>query len=131
MVATGWVLVMVLRPDPTPNTINLVPLHDRLLALRCLLAGCPAARQAARFLFFETLGNVAVFVPIGLSLAGALHGLSGPRRVWIAIAAGAALSIGIELAQLAVPSRATDVDDVLLNTLGAALGAVFIVRSRR
>jgi glycopeptide antibiotics resistance protein len=35
------------------------------------------------------------------------------------------------LVQLAMPSRATDVDDVLLNTLGAALGAVFIVRSRR
>jgi glycopeptide antibiotics resistance protein len=130
-VTTGWVLVMVLRPDPTLNTVNLVPLHDRLLALRCLLAGCPAASQAARFLFFETLGNVLVFVPIGLSLAGALSGLSERRRVWIAIAAGAALSIGIELVQLAMPSRATDVDDVLLNTLSAALGAVFIVRSRR
>ena len=34
---------------------------------------------------------------------------------------GLLLSLGIELVQLAVPSRATDVDDVILNTLGTMM----------
>ena len=48
---------------------------------------------------------------------------SRARQVWGAIALGTGLSLGIELAQLGIPGRATDVDDLLFNTLGAALGA--------
>jgi glycopeptide antibiotics resistance protein len=42
------------------------------------------------------------------------------------VAAGFLLSLSIELAQLAIPTRATDVDDVILNTLGTAIGALLI-----
>jgi glycopeptide antibiotics resistance protein len=38
--------------------------------------------------------------------------------------AGLLLSLFIEIAQLAIPSRVTDVDDVILNTLGTAAGAL-------
>lgn len=127
--AVAWVLSMTLRPDSTPNTINLVPLREHTQAVACLLDNCPdAARaRAARFLFIDVAGNVVVFVPIGLTLAGAMTGLSDRRRLWMAIALGTALSIGIELMQLTIPSRATDVDDVLFNTVGAAFGALLII----
>jgi glycopeptide antibiotics resistance protein len=125
--AVAWVLSMTLRPDSTPNTINLVPLREHTQAVICLLNGCPYAARAARFLFIDVAGNVAIFVPIGLALTGALGGLPDRRRLWMAIALCAALSAGIELTQLTIPSRATDVNDVLYNSVGAASGALFIV----
>jgi glycopeptide antibiotics resistance protein len=128
--AVAWVLSMTLRPDSTANTINLVPLREHMQAVICLVNDCPDAIRAARFLFIDVAGNVAVFVPIGLALAGVLGGLPDRRRLWIAVALGAALSIGIELVQLIIPSRATDVDDVLFNTIGTALGAICIVAAR-
>ena len=38
------------------------------------------------------------------------------------LAAGAGLSLGIELLQLPFYVRSTDVDDLILNTLGVAIG---------
>jgi glycopeptide antibiotics resistance protein len=127
----AWVLSMTLRADSTPNTINLVPLRDHAQAVVCLLNDCPDAARSARFLFVDVVGNVAVFIPIGLALSGALGGTLDRRRLWLTVALCMALSIGIELVQLTIPSRATDVDDVLFNTIGAALGALLIVFAQR
>jgi glycopeptide antibiotics resistance protein len=70
------------------------------------------------------LGNVAVFLPMGL-LVPAIWPKLG--RFWKTLLFGMLFSVGIELAQLAFSLlgmiyRTTDVDDVLLNTLGAAIG---------
>jgi glycopeptide antibiotics resistance protein len=64
--------------------------------------------------------NVALFVPLGLLLP-----LLVPRfdRLGRTVAAGFALSAVIELSQVAFPGvRRADVNDVLLNTLGTAVG---------
>ena len=131
VLASGWVLWMALRPGRAADTLNLTPFHQSLRALRCLLSACPAASGSAWLLFVNVLGNVAVFFPIGLALAGALGPGSRARQVWGAISLGAGLSLAIELAQLGIPGRATDVDDLLFNTLGAALGAVCLVAVQR
>jgi glycopeptide antibiotics resistance protein len=65
------------------------------------------------------LGNILLFVPIGF-LAVILVG----RRVWLVTAAAGALSACIELTQLALGNRWADIDDILLNTTGALLGAL-------
>jgi glycopeptide antibiotics resistance protein len=64
-------------------------------------------------------GNVALFLPFGFLLP-----LLAPMdRWWRTVGAGFALSAAIELTQLAFPGlRRPDVNDVLMNTLGAALG---------
>ena len=65
-------------------------------------------------------GNVALFVPLGFLLP-----LLAPRfdRPWKTVAAGFCLSTAVELTQLAFPGiRRPDVNDVLLNTLGTAVG---------
>ena len=65
-------------------------------------------------------GNVALFVPLGFLLP-----LLAPRldRLWRTVAAGFLLSTAVELSQLAFPGiRRPDVNDVLMNTLGAAVG---------
>ena len=129
--AVAWLLSMTLRADSTLNTINVVPLREHTQAVVCLLSDCPDAARSARFLLIDVAGNVAVFVPIGLALSGALGGALARRRLWLAVALCAALSVGIELVQLTIPSRATDVDDVLFNTVGAALGALLIVFGQR
>jgi glycopeptide antibiotics resistance protein len=65
-------------------------------------------------------GNVALFLPLGFLLP-----LLAPRldRLGRTVAAGFLLSVAIELSQLAFPGvRRADVNDVLMNTLGTALG---------
>ncbi len=118
---------MALRPGRAADTLNLTPFHESLRALRCVLSACPAASGSARLLVVNVLGNVAVFFPIGFSLAGALGPGSRVRQVGGAIGLCVGLSLAIELAQLGIPGRATDVDDLLFNTLGAALGAACLV----
>ena len=130
-----WLLSMTLRPSSQPNGINLVPFSQKWPALVCVLTRCSEIRDSAIFLFVDVLGNIAVFVPLGAALAVATlptravigqRTRSGKRR-WLAIvAAGFLLSLSIELAQLAIPTRATDVDDVILNTLGTAIGAAIV-----
>ena len=63
---------------------------------------------------YHVLGNMIWFVPLGILL--------GRRRGYTAMAFGALLSLGIELGQLLLATGAADVDDLLLNALGALLG---------
>ena len=118
----GLVLLMTLSPDTTPNTTNLVPFREHGAAWSCLLRNCAGAADSARFLVRDVLGNVAVFVPIGLAVAAALRG-SRRRRLSLATLAGFLLSLFIETVQFGIATRATDVDDLIFNTLGALLGA--------
>ena len=67
---------------------------------------------------FNVVGNVAMFIPVGWLLAVFV----GRRRVLKAVVASVGLSTAIEVAQLFV-GRFSDIDDVILNTTGALLGA--------
>lgn len=106
-----------------------------------VIAGAPASvnltpgetiRNYLRFgddlLSARNLGlNIALFVPIGLGLA--LWRRWGPGRT---VPVGLALSVVVEAAQYVFPlGRAVDVDDVVLNTVGTALGALTVSVVRR
>ncbi len=67
-------------------------------------------------------GNVVLFMPLGACIAWLSRGFSLVRVLW-AVTIGGMLSACIEIAQL-TQERMTDVDDVILNTSGALLGAV-------
>ena len=69
-------------------------------------------------LLVSVLGNIGMFVPVGL-LAPLLW--RWPSSLGAALGAGFSLSLFIEAVQLFLP-RAADVDDLILNTLGALLG---------
>jgi glycopeptide antibiotics resistance protein len=77
-------------------------------------------------------GNVALFVPLGFLLPLLLLRLD---RLWRTVAAGFALSAAIELSQAAFPGiRRPDVNDVLMNTIGTAVGYLayrLLARARR
>jgi len=90
-------------------SINLIPFHT-------------IGAYLSRGNFFLSLinlgGNVVVFLPIGL-----MPPLLWKKwqRIWKAAGAGFLTSLSIETIQLFI-GRSVDIDDVLLNTLGALLG---------
>ncbi|MFO0583705.1 MAG: VanZ family protein [Anaeromyxobacter sp.] len=93
-------------------------------------------RWPARFELCWTLGladlvtNVALFVPLGY-LVGLSRGEPSGRVVLRALAAGALLSVAIEVTQWFVPGRYTQLSDVATNAAGAALGALLHGALRR
>lgn len=87
------------------------------------------------FLATEFLANVAMFLPLGVLLPLAA-GSQKRTTLLLTIAAGFALSLTIELAQLLIPGRVSDTRDLVSNTLGAALGVLLLclaarIRNRR
>ncbi len=131
---SGGLRVGNIRISASRNELNLRPFVDKARAFRNLSSPTPAIRRSAQgYLFVDVLGNIAVFVPFGAAVAAAT--LLSPRRErrggfwrwWLRVSlACLALSLLIELGQLAVPGRVTDIDDVILNTLGAAVGALLM-----
>lgn len=79
--------------------VNLIPFSNKIHVLGYLL-------------------NVVMFLPMGFLVPLIWKGM---RKLSNIIVAGAALSLLIELSQL-FSYRGTDVDDLILNTLGAAVG---------
>ena len=70
--------------------------------------------------------NVLLFVPLGGTLALLLA-----RRWWpLAIVCSFALSVAVEFAQRSIPGRVPDGDDVLWNTVGAAVGVLAVTIPR-
>lgn len=74
----------------------------------------------------ERVLNTLLFVPLGAAIALVLS-----RRAWpVAIVVGFALSATVEYAQLSIPGRVPDRDDVLWNTVGAAIGVIAVAVPR-
>lgn len=135
VVAILWLTLWPAGLPGDPAATNLKPLEHHGRALQVLLDGTSrrANREAiVRYLVGDVLGNVVLFVPLGLALAGAT-GAGRPAGVRLATAGGlgAGLSVTVEGIQLLVPGRATDVDDVIFNTLGALVGGAFLLVGER
>ena len=65
------------------------------------------------------VGNTTMFIPIGIIWPCVFKELNTHKKV---IAAGAGFSLCIEILQLPFFDRVSDVDDLILNTLGFATG---------
>lgn len=143
LVVTYWLLSLTLRTSSEINLgrirvsdpvreLNLQPFRNKIQPLQNMLRSpnLRTQRAARTYLFVDVLGNVAVFVPFGAALGAATLTRRRSRRFWpwwlSVTAAGLLLSLFIEIAQLAIPSRVTDIDDVILNTLGTAVGALLV-----
>lgn len=64
-------------------------------------------------------GNVAMFIPSGIILPILYRKLDRFRKV---VAAGALISLCIEILQLPLSTRTSDINDLILNTAGTAIG---------
>ncbi len=86
-----------------------------------------------RDFWLNLIGNITMFIPSGIVLPVVYRKLNS---FWKTVAAGAFLSLCIEILQLPFSVRASDVDDLILNTAGVAIGYVIyalhkIIRFRR
>ena len=75
--------------------------------------------DSKRDLLLNVIGNTAMFIPSGIVLPTIYKKLNS---FWKVIAAGAMISLCIEIIQLPFSVRASDVDDLILNTLGVVIG---------
>ena len=71
------------------------------------------------FWISQAVGNLLLLLPVGLFGPIALPWLG---RWWRVLLAALIISVAIETAQLWIPERSADVDDVMLNVIGALLG---------
>lgn len=117
-----FVLVITLSPR-MPGTGLVARVVDRLL--RSLHAR--GLFPTADFLTVEFIGNILMFVPLGVFMA-----LLIPRRAWwTLLVTGTAFSGFIELFQaLFLPGRFPEVRDLISNSLGFLLGAAGAVSLR-
>lgn len=114
--------VLVITLWPSPQTTD-APLWAQAV-LRALHAlGVPMS-----FWLLEALANVAMFLPFGV-----LGLLVTRRPAWAVALAGCVFSCAIELTQHAIPDRVPTLQDVVMNTAGAVVGAaaVLVWQARR
>lgn len=67
------------------------------------------------------IGNIAVFIPFGY-FTGIF--MKKPKRIWVGVFLTCLFSMAIEGVQLVTKVGICDIDDVILNTLGGAIGIV-------
>ena len=72
-----------------------------------------------RDVLINVIGNTAMFIPLGIVWPSVYKGLD---THWKVISAGIGFSLFIEILQLPFYDRVSDVDDLLLNSLGFIIG---------
>ena len=84
----------------------------------------PTIREA----LLNLIGNIAMFVPLGIVWPAVFKKLDTHGKV---MAAGLGVSVTIEVLQLPFFNRASDIDDLILNTLGFAAGyAIYLLTKK-
>lgn len=109
-----------------------IELHPNLASLTCSSASLPRGSKARFFCGYNAAGNVLLFFPLGILIPLVWRHI----RFWRGIQIAIAVSFSIELLQYLSRAwgsyRLADVNDVVLNGLGACLGLalVFLLRLR-
>ncbi|MFI6646311.1 VanZ family protein [Streptomyces sp. NPDC050529] len=122
LLLVGW---LTLRPLDVPwmTAANLQPFAGIKADLS--LGPATAARRIGKELLL--LAPLGVLLPI----AGGRLFVSPWASLTRTVAAGALISLAIELGQTGVPGQVVDVDSLILNTVGVALAHVLVVPAWR
>lgn len=75
-------------------------------------------------ILFEVISNVVLFIPIGMIAALIFH-----FNIWQTITLGFSISLFIECSQWFLWLGAFEIDDLIHNTFGAAVGAILVERT--
>lgn len=97
--------------------INLIPFRSIGRMLRTLTEN--PRRDVLSVVIYNLGGNIVMFVPLGFCLPGLWERF---RRFWPCMAAVALIMTTVEIVQLLTLRGFCEIDDVMLNVLGAAIG---------
>ena len=104
----GQVQPLIFEPDAVfPFRINWVPFVNLM------------DYESKSDLLVNIIGNFALFIPTGIMLPLIYHDLNTLKKVMLT---GFAISLSIEILQLPFAVRASDIDDLILNTAGCLTG---------
>jgi glycopeptide antibiotics resistance protein len=130
VVYLAGVAAATLAPNESPLAKREgVVLRPRLASLTCVSSRLRVGSTPRGFCQHNARGNVLLFVPLGILLALGWSNL----WFWQGVLIASALSAGIELTQYLTSGwthRTPDVNDVILNTIGAAGGLSVVVIPR-
>lgn len=132
----GWMLVLLFDrdaawegltyPEQLQMNLNLEPLHTIRLFIRVLLYD-PSAYNI-RMAIINLFGNIVMFIPLGYFLPRLWKRLRRWWRTWLATLT---VMTAVEILQLFTLRGTCDVDDLILNLLGAAMGYIlFCIRKK-
>ncbi len=113
-------LLLVSRPPGSERSVNLIPFAS---IWDYLFSGSAAVK---RFAVANVIGNIAAFAPLGAFLAL----LRRRSAMWTNLVVVVCASVAVEIVQGIFGLGASDVDDVILNTLGGLLGILFFTLLR-
>ncbi|OLP64232.1 hypothetical protein BACPU_27120 [Bacillus pumilus] len=107
-------------------SVNLIPFHSIYQNLHAYHHGYP------NLVFLNLAGNILLFVPLGFFLCHHFRTLRWQKSIF----AGFILSTVIEVfqwifSQSGIITRSSDIDDMILNTLGTAIGCIVYQVYRR
>ncbi|MBQ7922676.1 MAG: VanZ family protein [Clostridia bacterium] len=105
------------------ENVNPIPLGSLMLFWRAMRYGYLPWSVC----LVNILGNLAVFAPMPCFLAGFLR----RKRIWIALLLTGVTVILVETLQIVTMCGSADVDDFLLNMLGAVISSCFVKGLRR
>jgi hypothetical protein len=107
---------------------NDLTIPERLVVLeKTILAPVQRQLHLNQAAVADMVVNVVSFIPVGIAFFGFLQCLSGPlsrRSLLLAVVLCMLLSLGIETAQAWIPTRYSNLQDLILNTFGAWTGIV-------
>ena len=109
--------------NPTANDFNVVPVINTIRELRATFT--PRTSYMTPHLLKNILGNVALFVPLGIFLpllSEKFHSLK--RLMLFALICSLAIEFIQYVSKFFGSFRSVDIDDVILNSLGAFLGFI-------
>lgn len=124
IVTAAIIAITVWMSGKSYSNLDPIPFDDiRYLVRR--LAVRPISTHILAVLVVPMIANVLLFVPWGFLTFIALYTVDRPtlQTYVLTILLGLSLSLGIEGWQYFLPSRVADINDVIWNTTGVALGA--------
>lgn len=107
-----------------------IELRPKLATLTCSSANLPSGSKARFFCNYNAKGNVVLFFPLGILLPLLWSRLRFRNALLIAIAVSVSIEVLQYISRAWGSYRLADINDVILNSLGACLGLALVALLR-